>query len=267
MPKSQQFTVSLVVGGEELKELKDTLSGKVYCVCTAGTTYSIRMKADGEKHYGAIIQIDGSPEEKDFRKSPFTYFKNPYDDPGFWTEPSAGKYIPRVFSQPVTTEIDRNQGASANKLSSNVGRIRVYFFEVMYVPHKATTTGKRYDAPGPSAVPENKKWFMAGNTTRYGGTKSTGKKGGVFRIKDRAQWITYVELWYKDKPSLEILGWDGLSQAAELITPSERAKRKAKEDAERRAKLPRTVSDGGVVPDDEKEEKKPKIVIDLTQED
>ena len=30
---------------------------------------------ESEEHYGAIIQLDGLPLEKDFSKSPFTFFK------------------------------------------------------------------------------------------------------------------------------------------------------------------------------------------------
>ena len=37
---------------------------------------------------------------------------------------------------------------------------------------------------------------MAGNTTRYGTTKSTSSKGGKFSIVDRKNWLTHVEVWY-----------------------------------------------------------------------
>ena len=56
---------------------------------TAGDEYKIRMCGSGETHVGAIIQIDGVPAEKDFNKSPFTYFKKPYDDPGWCPSLSA----------------------------------------------------------------------------------------------------------------------------------------------------------------------------------
>ena len=60
---------------------------------SAGDPYKIRMAGDGEAHYGAIIQLDGLPREADFPKSPFTYFKKPYDDPV-----SGGGLIPLLLA-------------------------------------------------------------------------------------------------------------------------------------------------------------------------
>jgi len=261
MPEQGDFSVSLIAGGDTLREVYDSVSKRQYAVCKAGDEYKIRMKASGEKHVGAIIQIDGVPAEKDFSRSPFTYFKKPYDDPGFWIEPKAGKYTPRIFSQPKTTDDERDFTDTLDL----VGRIRVYFFEVQQAAVDSSAA-KRYSTPAPSQVGEGKKWFVAGNTTRYGDTKSTASKGGKFSIVDRKNWYTYVEVWYKDRPSMELMGWDGKAHVTELLMPAVRAKRKAEAAAAEARKRGRVVEDGGVVAD-EPEPKKDKVFIDLTLDD
>ena len=69
---------------------------------------------------------------------------NRYEDPGFWTNPREGKYIPRFFSQPEFEQEPENHGTGGGGAagagagagagpaapSQHVGRIRVYFFEV-----------------------------------------------------------------------------------------------------------------------------------------
>ncbi len=109
------------------------------------------LAGDGTNIYGAIIQVDGVPKEEDFPKSPFTYFRNAYSDPGelasilnkpnakamrfcvprirshrsryyslgFWIKPSEGKYAPRKFTQPKT--VDQSH---ANTSTDDIGRIR-----------------------------------------------------------------------------------------------------------------------------------------------
>lgn len=44
----------------------------------------------------------------------------------------------------------------------------------------------------------------------------------MYRIKDRTQWLTYVETWYKDGPGMELLGWDGAASEVELVPPAVR---------------------------------------------
>lgn len=150
MPTSGIFTVSLTVNDQPLPEIKDTRGNRTYAVCVAGTEYKIRLQADNQKHYGAIIQIDGKPTEAEFKKSPFTYFKLPYDDPGFWTQPSIGKYTPRIFSQPAQVESLSSDSAGTVNM---VGRIRVYFFEVEYV--LKTSKGRSYSTPTPVSRTSN----------------------------------------------------------------------------------------------------------------
>jgi len=65
MPKQGDFSVELVVGehadGAALKEVVDTETGRVYAVSRAGDEYKVRLTGPGDKHVGAILQIDGVP--------------------------------------------------------------------------------------------------------------------------------------------------------------------------------------------------------------
>eukprot|EP00038_Savillea_parva_P001920 m.108465 g.108465 ORF g.108465 m.108465 type:complete len:108 (-) comp10659_c0_seq4:44-367(-) len=87
MPTQGSFSVELEVdqgsGPCTLNEVTDTVTGRVYAVSRAGDEYKVKMTGPGTKHVGAIIQVDGIPHRDDFRKTPFTYFKKPYSDPGF----------------------------------------------------------------------------------------------------------------------------------------------------------------------------------------
>ena len=67
MPTDGDFGVRLVVGGgddgvpqRDLDEVTDTLTGRVYAVSRAGDEYKIKMSGPGDKHVGAIIQVDGA---------------------------------------------------------------------------------------------------------------------------------------------------------------------------------------------------------------
>lgn len=65
MPKQGDFSVELVVGehtdGPALKEVVDTETGRVYAISRAGDEYKVRLSGPGDKHVGAILQIDGAP--------------------------------------------------------------------------------------------------------------------------------------------------------------------------------------------------------------
>lgn len=64
--------------------------------------------------------------------------KNRYEDPGFWINPREGKYTPRFFSQPSFEQEPEDHrgggsaaaGAAAQATNENIGRIRIYFFDV-----------------------------------------------------------------------------------------------------------------------------------------
>lgn len=251
MPRHGKFGVDLVVNGRVLDEVVDTKSSKCYGVARAGDEYIIRLSGDAISVYGAIIQIDGTPKEADFPKSPFTYFRNPYSDPGFWIKPSEGKYAPRKFTQPAMVE----QGGE-NTTTDEIGRIRVYFFEVE--PKQPSSSGRVYDTPSATKVAESKKWYLASNATRYGTTRESGQKGGGYQIKDRASFLEVIEMWYKDSTSLELLGWDKTAPSFEFQLPWQRAK----DEAASKDPAKRTVS--AVIDltlesdDDEKEEERRK---------
>jgi len=48
MPEQGDFSVSLIAGGDTLREVYDSVSKRQYAVCKAGDEYKIRMKASGE---------------------------------------------------------------------------------------------------------------------------------------------------------------------------------------------------------------------------
>jgi hypothetical protein len=66
MPKIGEFGVELVVGGQDgkpeqvLDEVVDITNGRTYAISRAGDEYKIRMSGGGDKHVGAILQIDGT---------------------------------------------------------------------------------------------------------------------------------------------------------------------------------------------------------------
>eukprot|EP00040_Diaphanoeca_grandis_P013229 m.66945 g.66945 ORF g.66945 m.66945 type:complete len:264 (-) comp23745_c0_seq5:41-832(-) len=232
MPKKGVFSVELVVNGNVLKEVTDTNTDRCYAVATAGDEYKIRLSADGKAVYGAILQIDGSPEEKDFLKSPFTYFRNPYDDPGFWTKPSEGKYAPRKFTQPQT---ELNAEEAHMNATNLVGRIRVYFFTC--APKAEGSSGRVYSAPKQTTIAETKKWYVSSNVTRYGASKSSGTTGGGYRIVDRSVHLQMIEMWYKDVPSLELLGWDKTADSFAFEMPWEKQQRLKEENKHKKRKV------------------------------
>lgn len=96
----------------------------------------------------------GVPSIDDFRKSPFTYFKKPYVDPGFWVEPAQGRYKSRVFGCPEQVA----DGASAAASTDDIGCIRVFFFDVHRSEDPAAAAARRYEAPDSTKVHEGKKW-------------------------------------------------------------------------------------------------------------
>eukprot|EP00729_Bicosta_minor_P009864 gene9864-2209_t len=261
MPQKDGFKVSLTVNGAPLREVYDTVTKRYYAVCSAGDEYKIKMESeDGDSHYGAIIQLDGLPHTAEFSKSPFTFFKKPYEDPGFWINPREGKYTPRFFSQPSFEQEPEDHrgggsaaaGAAAQATNENIGRIRIYFFDVEKSEPKGAP--KDYSAPDSSTVKEGKKWFLAGSTTRYGKAKATGSTGGTWKISDRKKPKTF----------------------AELLPPSVRAKR-AREEREdairkrgRKGNVDSVGEDGGVIDSDdddvEKKDKPPPEVITISDD-
>lgn len=109
---------------------------------------------------------------------------------------------------------------------------------------------------------------------RYGKSGSTGSKGGTWKIVDRTKPLTFVEVWYKDTPSMKLMGWDGVSGTTELLAPAQRAKREREEREEairkrgRKGNANSVGEDGGVVESDEEEEKEkaPPVVIVLSDD-
>lgn len=98
MPSKGIFSIHLVSDGDMLREITDTKTGQCFAVSEAGKEYKIQMVGDNTNFYGAIVQVDGLPSFESFARSPFTYFRKPYEDPGFWIEPSKGLYKARVFT-------------------------------------------------------------------------------------------------------------------------------------------------------------------------
>mmetsp|Transcript_6660 Transcript_6660/g.17141 ORF Transcript_6660/g.17141 Transcript_6660/m.17141 type:complete len:283 (+) Transcript_6660:180-1028(+) len=229
MPTKDNFKVELVVGGSDgipervLNEVTDTTSGRVYAVSRAGDEYKVRMSGPGIKHVGAILQIDGLPHRDDFRKSPFTYFKKPYLDPGFWVDPAGGKYQARVFGCPEQVE-GSGAAAAATSPADEVGVIRVFFFDVHRIGEEAAA--RRYAAPSTAKVQESKKWYMASTNTRYAAEKKSGTtRGCKFQITDRSKPLMVLEVRYKDETSLKLLGWDGKSPTFAYTLPWEKQKK------------------------------------------
>eukprot|EP00038_Savillea_parva_P001919 m.108449 g.108449 ORF g.108449 m.108449 type:complete len:234 (-) comp10659_c0_seq3:2883-3584(-) len=172
MPTQGSFSVELEVdqgsGPCTLNEVTDTVTGRVYAVSRAGDEYKVKMTGPGTKHVGAIIQVDGIPHRDDFRKTPFTYFKKPYSDPGFWVDPAKGKVKSRVFGCPDQVESDA-AGAATASTADDIGVIRVFFFDVHRL-NEEVALDRRYVAPDAPKIQEGKKWYLASNNTRYGVT-------------------------------------------------------------------------------------------------
>lgn len=91
----------------------------------------------------------------------------------------------------------------------------MYFFEVEPRDAAVAHITKQYHTPGEAAKQEDKKWYMASQATRYGSSRHAGQnakpKGRGYQIVDRAKPLEMLEIRYKDKGSLELLGWDGTS--------------------------------------------------------
>eukprot|EP00041_Stephanoeca_diplocostata_P027737 m.769933 g.769933 ORF g.769933 m.769933 type:complete len:279 (+) comp23238_c2_seq2:179-1015(+) len=231
MPTHGIFSICLICDGTELREITDTKTGRCYAVSEAGKEYKIRMTGDSSNFYGAIVQVDGQPSFENFAKSPFTYFRKPYEDPGFWTEPSKGLYKARVFTLPKT--VSNSNGAATATSNDDIGSIRVYFFNVEPRDKAVAHITKQYSTPGEASKQEDKKWYLASQSTRYGSSRhvnshaSTKSRG--YQIIDRTNPIAILEIRYKDKGSLELLGWDGEASAFEFMSPWER-ERKRKRD-------------------------------------
>mmetsp|Transcript_6464 Transcript_6464/g.9025 ORF Transcript_6464/g.9025 Transcript_6464/m.9025 type:complete len:281 (-) Transcript_6464:16-858(-) len=253
MPAQGDFSVRLIVGegadSQSLPEVTDTTTGMVYAISRAGDEYKVRMTGPGDKHVGAILQIDGHPKRQDFRKSPFTYFKKPYDDPGFWSDPANGKFKARVFGCPQQVGDDDASAAVA----TDIGVIRVFFFDVHRRGEEVDAPPRQYVTPETTKIKEGKKWYMASTNTRYASEKKLQKRGCKFQITDRSKPLAVIELRYKDETSLKLLGWDGESSSFAFSLPWQREKqaRSASED----------------IDDDTKGSKRPRIeYIDLTEE-
>eukprot|EP00038_Savillea_parva_P001917 m.108437 g.108437 ORF g.108437 m.108437 type:complete len:281 (-) comp10659_c0_seq2:2461-3303(-) len=213
MPTQGSFSVELEVdqgsGPCTLNEVTDTVTGRVYAVSRAGDEYKVKMTGPGTKHVGAIIQVDGIPHRDDFRKTPFTYFKKPYSDPGFWVDPAKGKVKSRVFGCPDQVESDA-AGAATASTADDIGVIRVFFFDVHRL-NEEVALDRRYVAPDAPKIQEGKKWYLASNNTRYALEKKAAKAGCKFQITDRSRPLAVIEVRYKDEMSLKLLGWDGVS--------------------------------------------------------
>ena len=80
---------------------------------------------------------------------------------------------------------------------------------------------------------ENKKWYLQSAATRYGAHEAAESSlpavaaTTTYQIVDRAMPLASVEVWYKDRPSLELLGWDGSAAMAALEAPHIRKRREA----------------------------------------